>query len=192
MRAPLRLAAWALFLIGCHSGGGSAATPEADAEFRVQGDVGLRRTCSPTGIERCYDARDDNCNGLIDEGCGLPTGLVQFVIAWDQAVADVDLNVVGPDGELAEVGRATSSGLVKERDCPGRDQACHGQNVENVYLEDGDAVRGEYEVRIRLEKLEGATPPIHVTLGARVGPKTYSAEVELTLPEDERVLTLEL
>ncbi len=189
---PLRLAGAALVLVACHGGGGDPATPTPKSELTFGGNVLLERTCSPTGIERCFDARDDNCNGLIDEGCGLPTGLVQFVVAWDEAEADVDLNVVGPDGELAEVGRATSSGLVKERDCPGRSQACHGQNVENVYLEDGDAERGEYEVRIRLEKLEGATPPIRVTLGARVGPKTYSARVELTQPEQERTLTLEL
>jgi len=149
--------------------------------------------CVPTGVERCFDARDDNCNGLIDEGCGLPTGPVQFVIAWNEAAADVDLLVTGPDGELAEVGRPTSLGLVKERDCPGRDQQCAGQNVENVFLEEGGGLpRGTYAARVRLEALGTATPPIAVTLGARLGPKTYAAELDLPQVEAERRVVFDL
>ena len=101
--------------------------------------------------------------------------------------------MIDPNGELAEVGRAAKSGLVKDRDCPGKSNACpRGQNVENVYLEEGDAPRGKYRVRVRLEKLGGENPPIQVMLGARVGPKTYSLELELTKPEDERVVVIEL
>ena len=47
--------------------------------------VVLERACTPSGPELCFNARDDNCNGIIDEGCGVSTGLVQFVIAWDDA-----------------------------------------------------------------------------------------------------------
>ncbi len=148
--------------------------------------VVVERACTPTGPELCFNAVDDNCNGIIDEGCGVQTGLVQFVIAWDQPTADVDLNVTDPNGELVEVGRVAKSGMVKERDCPGRRNDCHGQNTENVYLEEGDPVRGKYQVRVRLEKLGAESPPIKVRLGARVGPKTYSAELELNKPEDER------
>ncbi len=154
--------------------------------------VVVREACTPSGSELCFNARDDNCNGIIDEGCGVATGLVQFVIAWPQAGADVDLEVMDPNGELAEVGRAAKSGLVKDRDCPGKSNACRGQNMENVYLEEGDAPRGKYRVRVRLEKLGGENPPIQVMLGARVGPKTYSLELELTKPEDERVVVIEL
>jgi tRNA (guanosine-2'-O-)-methyltransferase len=152
----------------------------------------VNQACTPTGGERCFDARDDNCNGIIDEGCGVATGLVQFAIAWSQPNADVDLEVTDPNGELAEVGRASKSGLVKDRDCPGKGNACRGQNLENVYLEDGDPVRGKYKVRVRLEKLGGDNPPIDVTLGARVGPKTYSLELRLDKPEDERQVVFEL
>src|SRR6476646_1404627 len=69
--------------------------------------------CISTGPERCFDATDDNCNGIIDEGCGVETGAVQFVIAWEPPGVDVDLLVTDPAGELAEVGRPLSSGLVK-------------------------------------------------------------------------------
>jgi tRNA (guanosine-2'-O-)-methyltransferase len=152
----------------------------------------VRRACTPSGPEQCFDARDDNCNGIIDEGCGVNTGLVQFSIAWSEPAADVDLNVTDPNGELVEVARSTESGLVKEKDCPGKNNECHGQNMENVYLEDGDPVRGVYRVRVRLEKLGGENPPIKVTLGARVGPKTYQVELALERPEEEQEIVLEL
>ena len=148
--------------------------------------------CSPSGPELCFNATDDNCNGIIDEGCGLHTGLVQFAIAWNEPRADVDLRLFDPRGELIEVGRAAQSGLVKERDCPGRNNECHGQNLENVYLSDGEPLRGEYRVRIRLEALGGENPPIQVAFGARVGPKTYSQTLSLDAPETERELIFRL
>ena len=151
-----------------------------------------QKPCSPTGPELCFNATDDNCNGIIDEGCGLHTGLVQFAIAWEEPRADVDLRLFDPSGELIEVGRIAHSGLVKERDCPGRNNECHGQNLENVYLSDGEPLRGEYRVRIRLEALGGENPPIHVAFGARVGPKTYSESVSLDAPEAERELLFRL
>jgi len=150
------------------------------------------QACVPTGPERCFDARDDNCNGVIDEGCGVRTGIVDFQIAWSAPTADVDLLVTDPRGELVEVGRPSAAGLVKERDCPGRKQECKGVNLENVYLDRSEAKRGRYKVRIRLERLDGEDAPIHVTFGARVGPKVYSAEIDLTRPEDQKDLVFEL
>jgi hypothetical protein len=44
-----------------------------------------------------------------------------------------------------------------------------------VYLEQGELLRGEYRVRIRLVSLSGAEPPISVRFAARVGPRVYSA-----------------
>jgi len=113
-------------------------------------------------------------------------------VAWDEARADVDLRVFDPSGELVEVGRPARSGLVKERDCPGRSNECRGQNLENVYLSEGDPPRGEYRVRIRLEALGGENPPVRVAFGARVGPKTYSQTVSLDAPEAEQELVFRL
>lgn len=135
--------------------------------------------CVSTGPERCFDATDDNCNGIIDEGCGVETGLVQFVIAWEQAAADVDLLVTDPSGELAEVGRPLASGLVKPRDCPGRGAECRGRNMENVYLDGQEPARGTYRVRIVLESLGSESPPVRVRFGARVGGRSYGAVVRL-------------
>lgn len=151
-----------------------------------------RQPCTPSGPELCFNATDDNCNGIIDEGCGLHTGLVQFAVAWDEARADVDLRVFDPNGELVEVGRPARSGLLKERDCPGRNNECRGQNLENVYLSDGDPLRGEYRVRIRLEALGGENPPVRVAFGARVGPKTYAQTVSLDAPEAEQEFVFRL
>lgn len=153
----------------------------------------VQRACTTTGPELCFNARDDNCNGILDEGCGVRTGLVQFTIAWGEGSTDVDLNVTDPGGELVEAGRMTDTGLVKDRDCPGRSNECRGQNMENVFLEHGKELpRGRFRVRVRLENLGGEEPPIVVQLGARVGPKTYSAEVTLSHPEEEHELILAL
>jgi tRNA (guanosine-2'-O-)-methyltransferase len=141
--------------------------------------VGLETTCTPTGPEICFDARDNNCNGVIDEGCGLHTGILQFVIAWEAAEVDVDLNVYDPGGEIARVGEPTAGGLIKDRDCP-RTGECQGQNVENVYLTEGEPRRGHYKVVVHLEKLNGATAPVRVRLGVRMGAKSYGMMVELS------------
>jgi tRNA (guanosine-2'-O-)-methyltransferase len=141
------------------------------------------RACVASGPERCFDATDDNCNGIIDEGCGIDTGPVQFVIAWDAPAADVDLRVTDPNGELAEAGRPLTSGLVKQRDCPGRNNECRGKNLENVFLDALEPVRGSYKIRIVLEELGGESAPIRVRFGARVGPRSYGTEVRLDGPD---------
>lgn len=147
-------------------------------DVKVSEGAALETACTPTGVEICFDARDNNCNGVIDEGCGLHTGILQFVIAWEAADADVDLNVYDASGELARLGEATAGGLMKDRDCP-RSGECQGQNVENVYLTEGDPKRGRYRVVVRLDKLNGATPPVRVRLGVRVGQRSYGMVVDL-------------
>jgi hypothetical protein len=149
--------------------------------------------CTTRQVEICANARDDNCNGTLDEGCELATGLVQFVIAWNQAPADVDLIVSDPRGEIAEVGKSTGSGLIKDRDCPGKNQDCQGRNLENVFLDSQrHPLRGSYSATIRLESLQGLDEPIVVDLYVRLGREQHQGSVSLLRAEQAETFHFEL
>lgn len=172
----------ALLLASCSAGRSTQRKPPG-ALLSIPLAQAEATGCISTGPERCFDATDDNCNGIIDEGCGVETGPVQFAIAWEPPRVDVDLLVSDPSGELAEVGHALASGLVKQRDCPGRSNECRGQNFENVYLDAAEAPRGTYRVRVVLENLGGQNPPVRVRFGARVGQRTYGMTLHLEQPQ---------
>jgi tRNA (guanosine-2'-O-)-methyltransferase len=149
--------------------------------------------CITTGPEVCFNARDDNCNGPIDEGCGVESGFLQFIVAWDQADADVDLLVIDPNGAPATVGKELRSGLTKDRDCPGEEGACGGNNIENVFSLAGEgSARGKYVVKVRLERWDGLEDPVRINLGARLGPKTFATEFQLAREKQERRFELTL
>jgi tRNA (guanosine-2'-O-)-methyltransferase len=154
------------------------AAPLAPKNIKAPDGESLDAACTPTGVEICFDARDNNCNGVIDEGCGVHTGILQFSIAWDAAEADVDLQVFDTQGEQARMSESTPDGLMKDRECP-NDGACYGQNIENVFLAEGEPKRGKYRVVVHLNELNGATAPVKVQLGVRVGQKTYAAAVQV-------------
>jgi tRNA (guanosine-2'-O-)-methyltransferase len=163
-----------------------AAPPLAVKDVATSPGLALETVCMPSGVEMCFDALDNNCNGVIDEGCGLRTGVLQFTIAWQEPSADIDLLVSGPDGERARVDQPSDAGLLKDRDCPGADNQCYGQNVENVFLGDGKPRRGRYRVVVRLDDLHEAEPPIKVRLSARVGQRHFTSLVRLEKRDDQR------
>ncbi len=142
--------------------------------------------CVPVGYEVCSNGLDDNCNGVLEEGCGVLGGVVQFVASWHELRADVDLEVTDPEGHLVEVGRPAPSGLKKARDCPGVNDDCDGRNLEDVYLDGASPPPlGTYGVRLRLEALGGESLPIWVTLSARLGNTVVAYEVELSREDQE-------
>jgi tRNA (guanosine-2'-O-)-methyltransferase len=148
--------------------------------------VTLVEACTPTGPEICFNAVDDNCNGVIDEGCGIATGPLQFTIAWGDNPADVDLRVTDPSGDFVDDNHPTNGAerLRLDRDCP--KDACYGQNIENVLWGGLDPPRGSYSVDIFLDDLHGATLPIAVRFGARVGSRSYGADVTLDTKDDKK------
>ena len=182
MKAPaLALALAATFGLSCIEANAPQKPRGLDVRDVVTPDgTALEVACVPSGIELCFDATDNNCNGLIDEGCGVRTGLLQFVVAWDAAEADIDLEVTDPEGEQAEVGAQTLAGLVKDRDCPQTSGTCFGQNLENVYLGESELAKGRYKVVVRLDKLGTATAPVKVRLGVRLGGMTRAFRFELS------------
>jgi len=135
--------------------------------------------CTPTGPELCFNANDDNCNGVIDEGCGIGTGVLQFMVAWGDSPADVDLTVVDPNAtRVTKANRSSPSGLQLEKNCP--DDGCHQQNTENIYFEGTEPVRGRYIVEVKLADPRGAELPVKVHLSARVGSRTWAMDLALS------------
>ncbi len=101
----------------------------------------------PAAAEVCANGLDDNCNGMVDEGCPPPSttcptgqprcggvccaageacaanicvgnGQLRFTLTWD-VMADLDLHVVPPCGTEIYYGRLSSCGGTLDRDsCP--------------------------------------------------------------------------
>jgi hypothetical protein len=141
--------------------------------------IPLPATCTPSGPEMCFDAIDNNCNGVIDEGCGIGTGPLQFTIAWPEG-PDIDLKVsykrrgeTGDPRPLAE--------LTKDKDCGRPQNNCHGQNIENVFYAGDRPPPGVYVVKIELDTPDDTRSAVHVRFGARIGSRTIAfPDVELT------------
>lgn len=174
-----------LFLFCCGPSAPAKAPDVKAANLSPPTGATLVQACTPTGPELCFNAIDDNCNGVIDEGCGEQTGALQFTIAWNAAAADVNLVVVPPSNERVSSERTRASGFHLDRDCPG-EEGCGGQNVENVFYDGPEPPRGHYLVEISLGELHGAAPPIAVRFGARLGARTVGFDTQLAPGDDAK------
>jgi len=182
---------YGLVLLVVFACGGPTATTKSAANIAVSHieapyGVTLVEACTPTGPEICFNAVDDNCNGVIDEGCGIATGPLQFTIAWGDNPADIDLRVTDPSGEFVDATHPTNGAerLRLDRDCP--KDTCYGQNIDNVLWAGLDPPRGSYTVDVILSDLHGATLPINLRFGARVGSRSYGADVTLDTKDDKK------
>lgn len=183
-----RIAAFALAFCACipPAAPSSPARTLHASNLTVPPGATLEQACTPTGPELCFNAIDDNCNGVIDEGCGMQTGLLQFTIAWAGS-ADVNLVLDTPGKEHipAAGGDKPSTTFHRDRDCPG-DDGCHGQNVENIYFDGQDPPTGRYTVTLVLVDLHGADAPVPVRFGARLGTRSVGFAVDLGTDDDSR------
>ena len=173
-------------------GAACVAGPRAESPVTALAEGGeLPAACTPTGPELCFNATDDNCNGVIDEGCGLSTGPLQFVIAWGDSPADVDLRVTMPGGETVHAGnRHEHSGMRLAGNCPA--DGCRGQNFDNAFFDGETVPHGRVTVELVLRKLAGASPPVAVRFGARIRTKIYGADAALTHEGDRKSFTFDL
>lgn len=143
------------------------------------------------GREVCFNGFDDNENRLIDEGCDVPQGKVQFVLAWPDEEVDLDLLVTDPTCQVAPLLHATEAGLTRSADCPSEEGACE-QNLESVYLDALPLVGGEYQVRVRVEKQREDAALISANLGVRYPGATRAFELRLRRTGEEVFLNFQV
>jgi uncharacterized protein YfaP (DUF2135 family) len=144
-------------------------------------------TCMP-GPEQTCNAIDDDCNGVIDDGCGYSGGGAQVTIAWDTG-ADIDLYVVDPSGASLyyhEEHRETPAGGRLDHDARGDcrpEQA--NPRIENAYWP-APAPSGTYKIALHYFGPCGVSSSTRVTISVAVLGKPLGT-YEYLLSPDERV-----
>ncbi len=173
-------AALLLLMMGCGPAlpSGTTASTFVAKNVIVNEGVVVTSACTPTGAELCFNANDDNCNGVIDEGCGVGTGVLQFMVAWGDSPADIDLSVLDPNGKRVQKSNRSNEGLSLEKNCP--DDGCHGQNVENIFFDGAEPPHGRYVVDVKLVDPRGAELPVRARFSARVGSRIYAMDLRLS------------
>jgi len=164
----------------------------------IRGDLVARDhftlDCEPTGPDVCFDAIDNDCDGLYDIGCGYRSGALQWTLAWTTG-DDLDLHVIGPDG--AHIYYANRKGgqamLELDVDCLGMFGGnCLAQNVENIFSPpDRHPMEGTYRGWVEVYR-SAPNPPdtirrIDARVGGRIAGKTFRLPMELPAQRGARV-----
>lgn len=174
-----------------------AVGDQAEFENVVHGDPAARNgfttECSPSGKDVCFDAIDNDCDGLYDVGCGYQSGALQWTLAW-RTGDDLDLHVVGPDGHHVWYQRKQggAAGLQLDVDCLGQfGNNCLAQNVENIFTpRDRKPMEGTYRGWVEVFRAvegEDAGRVVGAMLGGRIAGKTFRMPMNLQAQRGVRV-----
>jgi tRNA (guanosine-2'-O-)-methyltransferase len=135
----------------------------------ISSAVEIPRDCA-NPIEESCNALDDDCDGVIDDGCEYGTGLIQVTASWDTG-ADIDLYVTGPLGDTLSFQRP-STPFGGRLDHSGRGE-CDGDlpnpQVENARWVGNKPIEGIYEVEVHYwGECIGGGGPTNVTISVAV------------------------
>ncbi len=166
------------------------APPVPKAPTVAAGVDPIELPCQPGAAEAC-NGLDDDCDGVIDNGCGYSSGGVQVTIGWDTG-ADIDLYVTDPSGETIYYNakhRHSPLGGELDHDARGdcRPEQDHPR-VENAYWP-SPAPKGEYAVDLQYFGPCGDTKQTHVVMSVAVGGRVLGS-FRYALRPEERVRAL--
>ena len=150
----------------------------------------IPRDCANPSEESC-NGLDDDCDGVIDDGCGYGSGLMQVTASWDTG-ADIDLYVTGPLGDTLSFQRP-STPFGARVDHTGRGD-CSGDTpnprVENVRWVGQRPMNGVYEVEAHYwGECGSAGGPTNVTISVAIGRRIAGQYLQSLLP-GERIRVL--
>ena len=167
--------------------------PNGTVAVRVTTPVGsagittVENYCTAGATEAC-NGLDDNCNGVIDEGCGYQTGNIQITLGWATG-ADLDMYVTDPSGfTISYQARQSPTGGHLDHDARG---ACNSRQanstVENIYWDSPQPPSGTYQVEVHYYGDCGSAGTTQATLSIAVGGQIIGAYNVVLNPRDSRV-----
>ncbi len=149
--------------------------------------VEIPRTCGDPVEESC-NALDDDCDGVIDDGCGYGAGLIQVTASWDSG-ADIDLYITGPLGDTLSFQRpSTPSGGRLDHSGRGEcDPDLPNPRIENARWVGSRPLEGIYEVEVHYwGECIGGGGPTNVTISVAVA-RRIAGQYRHSLLPGERV-----
>ena len=141
-------------------------------------------------VEEACNAIDDDCDGVIDDGCGYGTGFMQVTASWDTG-ADIDLYVTGPLGDTLSFQRpSTPSGARVDHSGRGDCSSMPNPQIENIRWVGARPAGGIYEVEVHYwGECITSGGPTNVNVSVAVGREIAGQYVHSLLP-GERVRVL--